>query len=53
MNPTPETPTSWMADPNITRLCSEDGTGQFMCPSDRTCGHPLTFEISLSDDGVP
>jgi hypothetical protein len=32
---------SWPIDENITRLCSGTGDGQFYCPNDRTCGHPL------------
>jgi hypothetical protein len=44
----------WEIDLDINRVCSMvNSGGNFECPADRYCGHPLQFGISLEQDGVP
>lgn len=54
LSPVPEIPNKlWLKDESITQPCSDyPHFGGFGCPGNLTCGNPLTFDISLKDDGV-
>lgn len=38
----------WEIDPEITRICTKDGSGLFKCPSERYCGHPSEYPEILN-----
>ena len=42
----------WEIDPEISRLCSKDGSGLFTCPAERFCGHPDDYNLTLIDDNI-
>lgn len=42
----------WPIDRSVTRFCSDNGQGNFNCPSNRYCGHPDMYDIPLSTENM-
>eukprot|EP00347_Sterkiella_histriomuscorum_P008485 403344914 len=48
----PVNSTYWPKSKEFTRVCSQAGDGDFVCPNGLYCGNPIDYGISLDDDGV-
>jgi hypothetical protein len=44
--------TYWPKHPTYTRVCSPDGSGDYHCPENLTCGNPIDVGMSLENDMV-
>lgn len=48
----PESPGNWAIDESIGRICSKTGSGLFECPTDRYCGNPEDFDLSIDHENI-
>lgn len=42
----------WELDDTIERYCNQRGWGEFNCPTERYCGNPTMFDLSLSEENI-